>query len=251
MQNRYTGDIGDYGKYALLKKLAGSDLRLGVVWYLNPHEKNNTDGKFVEYLREAKEDKYRPIDPGIYDALKKMVQDDRRQVESVRECGIFPLDTIFYETPLDYANLRNGEDRRRARKAWSLDALNNTTDASLVFFDPDKGLEVKSVSPHTKTGAEYVFEAEIQPFLDRDQSIVVYQHMNRAGCVGDQVRKGISRLRKLANDREGWAISFHSYSVRIYFVLPSTKHGPILQERTRNFECGPCKKVFGLKLYGL
>jgi hypothetical protein len=251
MQNRYTGDIGDYGKYALLKALAGSDLRLAVVWYLNPHDQGNTDGKFTEYLSEAKEDRYRPADPGVYDVLKNIVRDGRRRVSSVREAGIFPVGTIFYEAPLDYVNFRPGDDRRRAREGWSLGAFNVAREARLVFFDPDKGLEVKSHGPYTKLGAEYAFEAEIQPFLDRDQSIVVYQHMNRSGNLDDQARKGIVRLRALVKCRKGWAISFHSYSVRIYLVFPSTKHATILQERIRKFESGPCKNVFRLKLYGL
>ena len=44
MQNRYTADLGDFGKYGLLKALCQSyiedeepNLRLGVVWYLVPH----------------------------------------------------------------------------------------------------------------------------------------------------------------------------------------------------------------------
>ena len=44
MQNRYTADLGDFGKYGLLKALCQShgedeerNLRLGVVWYLLPH----------------------------------------------------------------------------------------------------------------------------------------------------------------------------------------------------------------------
>ena len=39
MQNRYTGDIGDFGKYGLLRALCSpvgeiQRLQLGVVWYL-------------------------------------------------------------------------------------------------------------------------------------------------------------------------------------------------------------------------
>ena len=38
MQDRYVGDIGDFGKYGLLRALCGRDLYLGVVWYLIPDE---------------------------------------------------------------------------------------------------------------------------------------------------------------------------------------------------------------------
>lgn len=36
MQNRYTGDIGDYVKYALLRALIKGH-RLDVAWYLSPN----------------------------------------------------------------------------------------------------------------------------------------------------------------------------------------------------------------------
>jgi hypothetical protein len=51
MQDRYFGDVGDLGKYGLLRALSGLNeepqLRLGVVWYLFPDESHNTDGKHL------------------------------------------------------------------------------------------------------------------------------------------------------------------------------------------------------------
>jgi hypothetical protein len=35
MQHRYVGDVGDFGKYFLLKRLTLTDLNLGIVWCLN------------------------------------------------------------------------------------------------------------------------------------------------------------------------------------------------------------------------
>ena len=34
MKNQYVGDIGDYGKYGLLRFLAEKGIRIGVNWYL-------------------------------------------------------------------------------------------------------------------------------------------------------------------------------------------------------------------------
>ena len=34
MQNRYTGDIGDFGKLGLLRQLGRTGLSIGVNWYL-------------------------------------------------------------------------------------------------------------------------------------------------------------------------------------------------------------------------
>lgn len=49
MQNRYTGDIGDFAKYGLLRAL-GEGNKLGIVWYLYPDESHNEDGKHTAYL---------------------------------------------------------------------------------------------------------------------------------------------------------------------------------------------------------
>ena len=47
MQDRYTGDIGDYGKLGMLRYLAAAGPRVGVNWYRTPDEDHNEDGKFI------------------------------------------------------------------------------------------------------------------------------------------------------------------------------------------------------------
>jgi hypothetical protein len=251
MQNPYTGDIGDYGKYILLSVLAGNDLRLAVVWYLNPHVEKSADGKFTEYLNDANEKRYRHASPHIYDCLRKIIRNGDRRVSFVRDEGILPAATIFYETQLDYMKCSLAQDRKKARGEWLMGALNETRGAELVFFDPDNGLGVKSHTPYSKLGAKYIFDSEIRAFWERNQSILVYQHLTRSGSVDEQARRGLARLRDLSDGSEGWAIGFHSYSVRLYFVVPIKEHASELRGRTRKLECGPCKGVLGVKLYGL
>ena len=60
MQDRYTGDVGDFGKYGLLRCLRGPDaapLRLGVVWYRTDSDIVDADpvndGKHVAYSATA------------------------------------------------------------------------------------------------------------------------------------------------------------------------------------------------------
>ena len=49
MQNRYTGDIGDFGKLGLLRVLQEAGFSIGVNWYLTPNEEHNQDGKHINY----------------------------------------------------------------------------------------------------------------------------------------------------------------------------------------------------------
>ena len=68
MQNKYAGDIGDFGKFGLLRYLLkGTDLSLAVNWYLFPDE-NNNDGKHTHYL---KKDKFEQFDSDLFHPLKK------------------------------------------------------------------------------------------------------------------------------------------------------------------------------------
>ena len=48
MQNRYVADLGDFGKYGLLKYLCRG-LRLGIIWYLVSNESHNSDGRHIRY----------------------------------------------------------------------------------------------------------------------------------------------------------------------------------------------------------
>lgn len=61
MQNRYAGDVGDFGKYGLLRCLCGEPplLSLGVVWYLVSDEQCDQDAKHTRYLARDRERKFR------------------------------------------------------------------------------------------------------------------------------------------------------------------------------------------------
>ena len=57
MKNQYVGDIGDYGKYGLLRFLAERGIQIGVNWYLTKDD-GSTDGKFTKYLEISSEAVY-------------------------------------------------------------------------------------------------------------------------------------------------------------------------------------------------
>ena len=52
MQNRYTGDIGDYSKLGLLRALQSAGFSIGLNWYLTPDETHNNDGGHTKYLTQ-------------------------------------------------------------------------------------------------------------------------------------------------------------------------------------------------------
>lgn len=98
MQNRYAGDIGDFGKLGLLRTLYAAGFSVGVNWYLNPNltskELNNKDGKFVDYSQ------YKNCDEQLYSELKKIISCGQRNVSSLENNNI--LQAKFYSAPLDF-----------------------------------------------------------------------------------------------------------------------------------------------------
>ena len=75
MQERYTGDIGDFSKMGLLRVLQAAGMSIGVNWYLAPSENHNGDGKHVKYLEQ---DRFRKCDEELWFELKDIVKKEQR-----------------------------------------------------------------------------------------------------------------------------------------------------------------------------
>lgn len=245
MQNRYTGDIGDFGKYGLLRALCGEDLSLGVVWYLYPDGKGNGDGSHIGYLwPEAKNsNELRTCDPPLYDALGDLVCGGNRSVAAVRERGVLPAGTTFYEEPLSFSEMpwrgpKTEQARLGHREEWLQGALSQIQDCDVVFADPDNGLEAKSVKLHEKEGPKYAFTDELEPYVDRGQSLVVYHSPHYGAPVKEQICERLAMVRESLGP--ALALRYHRGSARVFFVLPSGKHAECIGKRARQFAEDPC-----------
>jgi len=82
MQNRYVGDVGDFGKYGLLRGIFQKppEYKLGIVWYLVPDgygdsKSATNDGKHIAYLEDCNKPRFRGCDEDLYDYLKSIVSD--------------------------------------------------------------------------------------------------------------------------------------------------------------------------------
>lgn len=237
MQDQYVGDIGDFGKYALLKFLGTRDVLLGIVWYLTSAKGGSTDGGFIQYLSSPDEaNGLGNCNEELFDTLREIVQGKDRRVARVRECWVLPGRTQFYEERLDFAGVPP-QKRPEVRKSWCDKALKQVEEADLVFLDPDNGLSLNEKMKYRKTGPKYVFLDEIRQFLSRRQSLIVYCHQDRRkGGLTEQVRQGIELFSKESPIHKAWAFTFHRKSVRIYFVVPGS--GPmaeLLARRSTDF----------------
>jgi hypothetical protein len=249
MQNRYVGDVGDFGKYALLKKLADHDLRLGIAWYLNLLEEGNQDGNLRSYLDSKRKGTFQQCDPTLHDSLRSL-RNRRPCLSLIQENAILPEGTAFYDTELwseDHLKLAYGQ-RETNRKQWFVSAFDKLRSCDIVFFDPDNGLETKTTTPRRKSAAKYVFLSEVSPFVENGQSIIIYQHQSRAGTLKHQINARRSQLTELNGVRRVWAVVFPAGQVRIFFIIPSRKHESTFKNRLHCLSAGPCNTLFKLYL---
>ncbi len=76
MKNQYVGDVGDFGKYSLLRAFSGNGIKVGINWYLTENDESN-DGKFTSYLDE---ESMRRRSPEVFDALKRIAINHEKTV---------------------------------------------------------------------------------------------------------------------------------------------------------------------------
>lgn len=242
MQDRYTGDVGDFGKYGLLRILCGLNtdppIKLGVIWYRIPNETHNDDGKHMRYLQTVSP-QFRDCDPELYDTLRKLlinnsgsVISEQRRVATIESSTVLPSKTLFYNEQLAYEKQMSSRDRISMRSRWFQGALEATNSAQLIFFDPDNGVECKSVTPTRMKGPKYVFWDDLKSFSAREQSLIVYHQINHSCPSTEQVSRLLSAFRN--HMPEKYQISsamFTRGTRRAYFLAAAPEHSEVLANR--------------------
>jgi hypothetical protein len=235
MQDKYAGDVGDFGKLGLLRWLCGiypaadPELRLGIVWYLVPDELKTNDGKHIGYTNRnhPREALFRSCDPDLYDELARMLDAGQRSVARLQTLKALPRSARHFLAPLDFRGMARGS-RPDTRSEWLNRALEETRDCDLVFIDPDNGLETKSVSRLPK----YAYFDDLEPFVQRGQSLVIYQHVNRTASAFVQAQLRINQIQNQVGAECLPAVRFRRGTGRLYLVVPAARHMELLRRRT-------------------
>lgn len=210
MKNQYAGDIGDYGKYGMLRFFASRGIKIGINWYLTSND-DRSDGNHTEYLLDAR---MRAYDPAVYDAMKCLVFDSGRSVHMVEQNGILEGMT-FYHEPLD-TDFVYWRERKGKRLGWHQKALEVLSGSDLVFADPDNGLSV--VKKPTQKGSEkFIFPNEVMDYYHRGQNIVYYHHRSRKNDEGWLTEK--TQMKKYLPDARLFALAFRRWSHRVYIFV--------------------------------
>ena len=172
MQNKYFGDIGDFGKYSLLRQVQkeAPKLRIGINWYLNEDETKNKDGKHIGFLNLKKRDfKFRFIDEDLYNNIRKIIFDKKkRDIKYVKEAKILKLPFSEFSKPVPI---------KKEREKWFTESLNifKREKCKLLFLDPDNQVQI----PSNLYSKKHIRYEEIQRYWREGFSLILYNHKDR------------------------------------------------------------------------
>lgn len=216
MQNRYAGDVGDFGKLGMLRQLAANRLRVGVNWYLVADEAHNDDGKHIGYLTDAK---FLGCDDELLGKLGVMVYSDQRSIPMLESLNLIP-DATYYHEELTWQPV----DHQWIRAKWHEASLKVLDTCDIVFMDPDNGLIPPSVSKGGRKSIKYVRHEEIVDFFQAGHSVVFYNHRSR---MSEQAY--LERFRAFFSSPElhngvPFGIKYVRGTIRDYFFLVQPYH---------------------------
>jgi hypothetical protein len=169
MKNQYFADINDYRKFGLLRTLSGlGEIRTAVCWMLTGSD-TRSDGRFTRYLGQP--ERWRDCDPPLFDSLAACLSGPgTRSVAWAVDHQLLPAACYFADLLEDGLTARRQYfDRFEALSAGS----------ELVFFDPDNGLEVKSVRAGGKNFSKFLAWDELERTYQSGKSVLFYQHFPR------------------------------------------------------------------------
>lgn len=222
MQDRYAGDVGDFGKLGMLRSIENSGLTVGINWYLVGDEFHNNDGKHVEYLEDKK---YCGCDDELLVSLKIMIEHDVRSVCEIEKLNLLNTRKYYHERIIA-PHTKNGN----MRTEWHQKGLDALAECDLVLLDPDNGMLPKSVSRGCDKSIKYVFPEEILDYYEAGHSVVFYSHRTR-----EQLDIYLERFGNLFDDAEKRGakikgITFKRVNIRDYFFVLHEKHVKQVEE---------------------
>lgn len=209
MKNQYFGDVGDYGKYGLLRFFAERDVSIAVNWYLTEDD-GSSDGKHITYLEKNEYFKY---DPTLYVHLREYVlTKKKRAVSLIEESGLVE-GAVYYseiiENPMQYVK----KERDRIRKEWHNRALSLCGGRDLIFLDPDNGFKEKPPSK-VKDQLKYCYADEVSDYYNSGSNVFFYTTKGRR--TPDQWQAAKNSMKNATPDAAMMGLTFHRGTQRSY-----------------------------------
>ena len=254
MRDKYVGDVGDFGKYGLLRELvkqAGGKISLGINWFYATHEENaNRDGKYIDYLNNTNKDKtrYRSCFPDLYDNLSKIVSQNRRSIAEIEASKVLPEETIFYSTPIPHSGATIAE-RIALRQAWFKESLSQLEQVDVVFLDPDNGIQLDPSIKGKGKAVKFAFTDEIETYYRSGKSLIIYNHRDRQPREKYE-RKILINLNYVRPSGEVKVLRFKRIAVRDYIFLIQEPHVELMNRTIAQLTSPPWDFLFEQYFFG-
>ena len=247
MQDRYAGDVGDFGKYGLLNQIYdefNGNIRLGVNWYYATRQENgNGDGNHIDYLSTKNIGwvSYRECFPKLYDKLKGIVTHNRK-ISEIENKGVLPDKTIFYSSPIPYS-ATTSSNRTKDREDWFSASISHLSEADIIFLDPDNGIQLDISKKGHPNAVKYAFTDEIERYYRLGKSLIIYNHRDRRPRA-EYDRKFLSNRKYVDSWDDLKVLRFKRVSVRDFVFLIQGHHRNILNRTIRNLTIEPYDFLF-------
>lgn len=216
MQDRYAGDVGDFGKFGMLRCMEKAGLNVGVNWYLVGNETHNNDGKHLGYLHDTK---FMGCDNELLALLERMILKQQRTVLELEALTMLKSGQYYHERLTEPK-----QPKDTTRRTWHENGLHSLNGCELVFLDPDNGMLPPSVGRGSNKSIKYVFPEEIVDYYRNGHSVVFYSHRTREQLdvylKRFEILFGMPEL-KHASIR---GLSFKRGTIRDYFFIVHPEH---------------------------
>lgn len=233
MRDEYIGDIGDFGKYILLNKLAGlcdDNTRIGINWYYN----RQPAGAF-RYLYDRA---FENVAPLLHGKLKAIAEDTTVSLERVETDSILREGFVHYRKEIPYKDKAPCK-RQSERERWFKDSIKCLADAKIVFLDPDNGIpypkandddiEHPRIDKGTLDAIRYAYADEIKDYYDNGKSVIVYNHRDRKP--DDEYQRKFVLLKEYIQPPGKMPIlRFVKFQIRDYLIIPQKPHDEIFKQ---------------------
>ena len=181
---------------------------------------NETEGQKISYLLQPK--KWRHYDPVLFDSLKDILfSQPERNVRMAEQHNILSGAKYFTELLPEVAV---------RRERYFATFIEFAQGCDLVFFDPDIGIEVKSIPRGRKGSSKYVYWSELIATFAAGHSILVYQHFPRKPR--DQFVQ--STVKEISEKTGARNLYTFSTSHVLFLLAVQAAHEEFFQERGQN-----------------
>lgn len=233
MQDKYVGDVGDFGKYILLKEIC-KVFKLGINWFYVNDRKGKQDKEYrYIYLKDQykKSEYFRECCPDLYDKFRNwgIAENKNRSIAKIEEAEILP-GTAFYRKPLP-----QGEAERERWFKGSVGEFEKGK-VNIIFLDPDNGIQPNpQKGKKDKDAIKYVFYDEIEYYYKLGKSLIIYNHRDRSPKEEyDGKIFGIKDYVKFCRGIR--VLKFKRFFVRHYVFLIQKNHEKVIDNTIKRLE---------------